>query len=302
MSTHNSELLGVYRSNSQWRMVGKTIRALDAVLPSAAAALAELLFTTPTRHKPRAWEQPVMARAERRGIPFDRGELQLYCWEPKGEGNAPTVLLVHGWAGRPGQFAGMIEALVESGYRVLSFDWPGHGRSSGRRSNAYLASRAVAAVVAAEGEPAAIVSHSVGGMAVALALEAGVRTDKLVMINTPTDPQGIFATFAQALDLPARTGQLMMQRFERRLGRPFASLDLRELVGLLPEQTLLIHDRDDSQVPLGSSRRLLERRPELPLRVTQGLGHNRVLGDADVTALVLAHLERVEAAPRHALP
>lgn len=285
MTTDTRELLGVYRNTPQQRLVGGTIRLLERVSPQAAAALAERLFTTPARHAARDREKPVMARATGRRLRFDAGELQLYEW-----GSGPLVLLVHGWAGRPGQFATLIEALLKAGYRVLSFDWPGHGLSSGKRSNAYLASRAIRAIVAAEGAPAAIVSHSVGGMSVALALEAGVTTERLVMINTPTDPLAIYATFARALNLPAATGRRMLARFEARLGRPFASLDMVKLAHVLPADTLLIHDRDDDQVPVASSRRVIAARPGLALHETRGLGHNRVLGDAAVVALAVGYL------------
>ena len=50
-------------------------------------------------------------------------------------GAGPTVLLVHGWNGRGAQLGAFAPALVKSGYRVVTFDTPAHGRSPGRATN-----------------------------------------------------------------------------------------------------------------------------------------------------------------------
>ena len=54
-----------------------------------------------------------------------------------------TVLLMHGWEGRPTQFALLIRGLVDAGYGVIALDAPAHGRSPGREANVVLFARAL---------------------------------------------------------------------------------------------------------------------------------------------------------------
>ena len=50
-------------------------------------------------------------------------------------GDGPAVYLVHGWAGVGGQLAAFVPPLLAGGFRVVTFDAPGHGASAGRRSS-----------------------------------------------------------------------------------------------------------------------------------------------------------------------
>ena len=64
---------------------------------------------------------------------FARGggdEIAVYAW-----GNGPTILCVHGWGGRATNFAAFIGPMVAAGFRVVAFDAPGHGQSSGTLSS-----------------------------------------------------------------------------------------------------------------------------------------------------------------------
>lgn len=42
--------------------------------------------------------------------------------------------MVHGWSGRGTQMSKIAEALVEQGYRIISFDAPAHGKADGKIS------------------------------------------------------------------------------------------------------------------------------------------------------------------------
>jgi len=59
-------------------------------------------FMTPRNLPPRDWELPLLTSAERITLRFGLSALR---W-----GSGPTVLLMHGWEGRPTQFAELIKA------------------------------------------------------------------------------------------------------------------------------------------------------------------------------------------------
>src|SRR6185369_17615122 len=78
-----------------------------------------------------------------------------------------TALIVHGWSSRAARFALLAGALVDRGWRVLAFDAPGHGLSSGRSSSLPQVMAALDAVVTELGPVQALVGHSMGALAIA---------------------------------------------------------------------------------------------------------------------------------------
>ena len=54
------------------------------------------------------------------------------------------MVLVHGWGSRAGRFSGMARALAGSGFRVVAYDAPAHGRSTGRLASLPEFARALA--------------------------------------------------------------------------------------------------------------------------------------------------------------
>ena len=73
--------------------------------PRTVASKLRRTFMTPRNLPPRDWELPLLAQSERITLRFG---LSALCW-----GQGPAVLLMHGWEGRPTQFASLITALVD---------------------------------------------------------------------------------------------------------------------------------------------------------------------------------------------
>ena len=82
--------------------------------PRTVASKLRRTFMTPRNLPPRDWELPLLAQSERITLRFG---LSALCW-----GQGPAVLLMHGWEGRPTQFASLITALVDNGYSVIALD------------------------------------------------------------------------------------------------------------------------------------------------------------------------------------
>src|SRR5471032_1140023 len=84
------------------------------VAPHLVASKLRRTFMTPRNLPPRDWELPMLAQSERITLRFGLSALR---W-----GQGPAVLLMHGWEGRPTQFASLITALVAGGYTVVALD------------------------------------------------------------------------------------------------------------------------------------------------------------------------------------
>jgi pimeloyl-ACP methyl ester carboxylesterase len=131
-------------------------------------------------------------RARRRASVFavksDGARIAVETW---GEGT--PVYLVHGWAGRRGQLSALIDPLVARGHRVVAFDAPSHGDSSpgvrGPRSSSIPEfANALWAVVVRFGSPHAVIAHSMGATATAVALCDGLVAERVVMLAADGEP------------------------------------------------------------------------------------------------------------------
>lgn len=219
--------------------------------------------------------------------------MKLAAWR---WGFGPTVLLVHGWAGRGAQLGELVEPLCAAGLSVVAFDAPAHGDTPGRRLYLTDLADCVAAAVAATGPVHAVVAHSFGAPAVLLAL-ARARAANAAARGWP-ERVVTFAPNAVIPDAVARYSRLVglddseRAAFERRLaahgGIGLDAVSLDALVAGARGDLLVLHDRDNRDVPFAHGERLAAAWPGAELVATSGLGHSRILRDAATIARVVA--------------
>ena len=89
------------------------------------------------------------------------------------------MLLVHGWNGRATQLYRFITPLQQQGYRVLGFDAPAHGHSSGNHTNLAEVSNVILEISRIYGGFHCIVAHSIGGLASLMATIEGAVTNNI---------------------------------------------------------------------------------------------------------------------------
>jgi len=266
-------------TNVRVRRLARLFGLLQRVWPAAAVALAARLFASPPRHAPSEREHEALRGARRFDVRLGKQRLRAWRW-----GRGPTVLLVHGWGGRGAQLASHVPALLAAGYSVVSFDAPAHGASSGRVAALPLFTEALLALQAQVGPLRAVIAHSLGAGATALALQRGLRLDAAVFIGPPRSPMDFFGAFAQALRLSTRTQDAVLARLGRRFGVHPAHLDAARLAQDQRLPLLVLHDAGDRDVPLAHGREIASHWPGAELVVTQGLGHRRILHDAATIA------------------
>lgn len=209
-------------------------------------------------------------------------------------GDGPVVYLLHGWAGNRRQLDPFVPPLVSSGHRVISFDAPSHGDSApgafGPRSSSIPEfAAALSAVVATHGPARAIIAHSLGSTATAVALCDGLGAGRLALLAPLASPAAYAQYFANILGFGERTLRRLFVRVERRVGAPMHHFDVPELgraVAMPP--TLIIHDRHDVSIPVTDGAAIAAAWGQATLHVTSGLGHRRLLRDPGVVAQVVA--------------
>lgn len=252
------------------------------VAPSLTATVAAELFRTTRRSSAREGERDVLEGAVGSRI----AGMQLWSW-----GHGPTVLLVHGWNGRATQLGSLVPPLVARGYRVVAFDARGHGDSDGKQSSLPEFANCIRQVVEELGGVYAIVAHSLGGAATTYALAYGLRVERAVFISPPADPREFLKIFGAAIGINGEVRARVQQLVERRLGVPMEEMLAHGIAPKMRIPLLVIHDRDDKEVPVGVGRGIAQHWPGAELLITNGLGHQRILRDPSVTDAAVGFID-----------
>ena len=265
-------------------VVRLTFRLLDRAAPALGARLVERIWFRIPRGMP---------LVEPTGTPF---EVRWLGRTVRGQvwGEGAPVYLVHGWGGNGDQLRPLVEPLVRAGHRVVAYDGPSHGRSDPGQhgpasSDAVELGQALDAVVAEFGPAHAIVAHSLGTLAVLLALRDGWCTTERVVLIAPVEGVPWFtAYFRRLLGFGDRTQRHTERRIEARTGYRPEDLQILRLAQR-PDRpdALVVQDRDDRSPGVGVAGRLAAGWPGATYLETHGLGHNRVLADPGVVAAVV---------------
>jgi pimeloyl-ACP methyl ester carboxylesterase len=258
-------------------------RLLGDLAPKLTAQLARRMLMTPHVSRPRDWELATLAQAEPITFRFGLAGLR---WGNEG----PIVLLVHGWEGRPTQFARLVAPLRAAGRQVIAIEAPAHGRSPGHESHVFAFTEALLEAGAELRGVEAVVGHSMGGSAALLALAQGLRAERAVVLGAPASLTRVLDRFAHMLALPPEARVEFLRLVDEHVGVPAATLDVEQLGAHLALPGLVVHDRDDESVPFTEAEALARSWRGAQLVATQGLGHRKVLGDAGIVARVAEFL------------
>lgn len=279
----------------------KVTRALfgfgETAAPSLSGRVAFELFcrtadvNRPTEGERRAVERAAgfMAEARHHRLRTKSGCVAVHEFRPEsGMGSPGTVLAVHGWRSRTEHMRSLIEGFRDAGYRVVSLDLPGHGRSLGRRLNLVVALEAVRIAADWFGPFAAIVGHSFGG-AIAVNAAVGsvgrfapVETGRLVLVAAPSSLQAVFDDFSAMLNVGPRSRKAMAEIVRRIAGRPLAEFAGGRLLAGADLPTLVVHAHDDKEVSADHAEDYASAGGHVELQWADGLGHRRILASREV--------------------
>lgn len=261
------------------RVVQTAFPVAERWFPALARRFFITVFFTPLNYAVPEKEKAFARKARLFDLGVEGKRIQCYAW-----GEGPLIYLVHGWAGRATQFHKIVAGLVKSGFRVIGFDGPAHGRSEGRSTSIQEFEATLRALYAHSGEPEGIIAHSFGGGAVLYAAMNGLPVRKLINIASPTIGDEIINTYLTTINGSPETGRYFKDYVLRTTGKPFEAFTALHFIEHLPKpiDLLLIHDTDDREVSLSHALALIERYPQARLYQTSGLGHTRILKDENV--------------------
>lgn len=263
-------------------------RLVGAIAPGVTAQFARKLMMKPQVHRPRDWELAALESAERITFRFGLSGLR---WGSSG----PVVLAMHGWSGRATQFAAFIEPLVASGRQVVALEAPAHGQSPGQEAHVFAFTESILEIAAELKGLESVIGHSMGGSAALHAVHLGLSAERVVTIGAPAALPRVLARYSRWLSLPQAAERRFVEAVDRHVGIKSDELDFARHAPKPGVSGLIVHDRDDREVPYSEAEALSAAWPQAQLLGTNGLGHSRVLADA---AVVRAVGEFLTAAPQ----
>lgn len=259
------------------RFVSWLFPKVELIAPWLAKRWFVSIFFTPLRYKMPVVEIELMDKAKQFKLDFNDKKIQVYEW---GEGT--PVLMVHGWMSRAAQFRKFIEPFNASGYKVVSFDATGHGRSEGGKSNIVEFAQIIE-LLAGRYDFEMVVGHSIGGASSLHAILNKKFTSKLVMIGSPTIASKIVEEFLRRLNASEAVTDYFYAYVKSKFGKSFEEFSASYIVKDLQNvDLLLIHDEHDAEVTIDNAEVMLEKYPKAKLIKTTGLGHTRILKDEAV--------------------
>jgi len=246
------------------------------------------LFLRTFHHPLRAEDAAILARATRHQIIAGTDSVVVYDWA----GAGPTAIILHGWGSSAARFTLLAQALHARGWRVLAFDAPGHGLSSGNSSSLPQFMAALDAVIERCGQPRALVGHSLGALAIACRHTAGPPVwagalDAVVLLSMPSGADFLLRKYFDALGLSAATERRLLARFRARFAAEPRDYETMPGASRIAARLLLAHDQEDDIAPYAHSADLLRQLHGARLVTTIGQGHSTLTRDAATIAQIV---------------
>ena len=247
-------------------------------------------FFSPSRYEVKPAEQEVIDWGDNHRINYDGGELAVTTWGS----NGPAVLLMHGWGGARAQMTGFVDPLLFAGYRVVAFDQPGHGESTGTMTNLLEIAPTMDLIAQHEGPFQAVLAHSFGTL---------ITSYALVERKFPPPARLVyFGAFNQLLEsLPrfqvlAGLSDEIMEGFRIMLYENFDRAVLEAITNesLTPRieiPALMFHDVADNVTPVEDSRLIARVWKQAQFIETEGLGHRGALQSRSIHEQVVRFLK-----------
>jgi hypothetical protein len=199
-------------------------------------------------------------------------------------GDGRRLLFVHGWNGRSGQFATLVDRLSNDGFDITTVDLPGHGNSDSGQTSLPQITDVLTEIAETNGPFDVLIAHSFGGVAGLNSIRLGVNYQKIVLISLGGyKVRPMFENFVGLFDLDKRYyADRLLDLAETRFGVNPLEFGPNEFADKIMTETLLVHCNDDLESKKDISIMVHEKMPNSQLYLTNNLGHKKLLGDAAV--------------------
>jgi esterase/lipase len=260
-------------------LVRTKFKVLSKISKKKAAEQAFDLFVTP-QSRVRKAPSIIIQKADELTLPFDGMKTYGYRWNhSKGENK---VLILHGHESSAVNFDHYVLPLAKKGYEVFAFDAPAHGKSDGKKINAWDYKNFILEVNKTHGPFTRFISHSFGGLALSLALEELPHDEswKAVLIAPATESTTAINNFFRLLKLDDEVRKEFDLLITNANNRPPSWYSVSRAAAHIRAQVLFLQDKQDQLTPLADIEPIIEKAyPNFRFVLSEGLGHRNIYKD-----------------------
>ncbi len=265
-------------------------KILQSIAPPLATKYAIMLFKTPIKFKTPEREKMMAKSAQKEMllIPELNKKVMVYTYGY----SKRKVLLVHGWSGRGTQLYKIADKLLENGFMTISFDAPAHGKSEGKVTlmNEFIT---VSKFLEEKYGPFEFaIGHSLGGMAILNNIKQGLTIKKAIIIGAGDIITDIIKVFVNKIELKQKMVKKIKHSFFKSFKEDIDNYSASEAAKSVKIPTLIIHDTEDSEVPVSCAHNIRQNTKQGELLITNGLGHTRILKDGFVIKSIIEFIKR----------
>lgn len=263
---------------------------LEKLSPTLTAFLLFCFFRRTRTFPFKEHEKNILKSAKKEVLRINSKRVAVYVWGETG----PSVLLVHGWESRASKFHMIIKALLRKGCRVISFDAPGHGSSSGKTTNILECSKIMLNIQEKYGNFDTVIAHSLGVLHLFYALKQGLMTKKIIAISGICE----FSYLPYNYSLDLKLSNETLSRFKRKIELFFKPLsDIWNIFSAdhdaekIKNNIFIIHDKSDMHVNSEQSAKIyFVYRDKASICYTDNLGHFQILTNAGAIDKIISQV------------
>lgn len=266
------------------KYIKRSTKLLSLFSDKLAIQFAMKLFVTPIKFPTPNREIIMEKKSKIFPLELPKAKKDFVVYE-NGNGTK-KALLIHGWNGRGTQMVTIAKELIDLGYTVISFDAPGHGKST--KNTTVMTDFMEAAFVLERyyKEFDLIVGHSLGAMSTINVLGRGFKAKKAITIGSGDDIMNIIEYFVKGIGLKEKMVSKFKVAFETKYNEQIENYTVHEQIKKIEIPVFIIHDKNDLDVHFSASETIHKNAKNSKLLLTEKLGHRKILGDSKVIAQI----------------
>ncbi|RRJ90277.1 alpha/beta hydrolase [Paenimyroides tangerinum] len=264
------------------KYIKRSAKLISFFSDKLAVQFAMKLFITPIKFPTPNRELNMEKKSKIFPLELPKAKKDFMVYE-NGNGSK-KALLIHGWNGRGTQLVSIAKELVDLDYTVVSFDAPGHGKSS---KNTTVMTDFIEAAFVLERYYKGfdlIIGHSLGAMSTINVLGRGFKAKKAITIGSGDEIINIIKDFVKTIGLNEKIAHKLKEAFEAKYNKKIENYTVHEQIKKIEIPIFIIHDKNDLDVPYSASENIHRNAKNSKLLLTEKLGHRKILGDSKVIA------------------
>lgn len=266
------------------KYIKKSAKVLSFFSEKLAIQFAMKLFVTPIKFPTPNRELNMEKKSNIFPLELPKAKKDFMVYE-NGNGKK-KALLIHGWNGRGTQLVSIAKELLDLDYTVISFDAPGHGKSSKNRTVMTEFMEAAFVLERYYKGFDLVIGHSLGAMTTINVLGRGFKSEKAVIIGSGDEITNIIKDFVKAIGLNEKMAPKLKEAFETKFHENIENYTVHEQIKKIDIPVLIIHDKNDLDVPYTASENIHKYAKHSELLLTEKLGHRKILGDLKVISQI----------------